>query len=47
MWETGICTLHTLHRLIVCLIRISFSEFGFLVLMGGSAPLNPPITVGD
>ena len=40
-------TLHTLHRPIVCLIRISFSDFRFPVLMGGSAPLNPPITVGD
>ena len=40
-------TLHTLHRLISSLNSISFSEFGFLVLMGGSAPLNPPITVGD
>ena len=37
--ETGISTLHTLHRLIVCLIRISFSEFGFLVPHGG---LRPP-----
>ena len=41
-------TLHTLHIPIVCLIRISFSDFRFLVLMGGSAPLNPPIyRVGD
>ena len=40
-------TLHTLHRLVFSLIRISFSDFSFLALMGGSAPLNPPITVGD
>lgn len=38
-------TLHTLHRLVFSLIRISFSDFRFPVLMGGSAPpLNPPIT---
>ena len=40
-------TLHTLHRLISSLNSISFSDFSFLALMGGSAPLNPPITVGD
>ena len=37
-------TLHTLHRLVFSLIRISFSKFDFLSHMGGSAPLNPPIT---
>lgn len=31
-------TLHTLHRLVFSLIRISFSDFRFPVLMGGSAP---------
>ena len=41
-------TLHTLHRLVFSLIRISFSDFRFPVLMGGSAPLTPPDSrVGD
>lgn len=40
-------TLHTLHSLVSSLDSISFSKFDFLSYMGGSAPLDPPITVGD